>query len=383
MMPITGALSSLGGDMQAGARLAVEQINAANAGIHITLVEKDDGTGASDKAPASYDQIVNQGATAIVGPCCSGVTGSILDKAVQDQVVIASPSATAVSLTLDRDNKGFFWRESPSDLGQGKVLAKLVADDGIKNVAVIYVNNAYGSGLLKVFKGAFTTGSLAGVVTKEEAVAETGVTDVSSQVTSVCSVAGVPQTALVIFDYIADGGLILKEMGKQGCLGKFAGVYGSEGLFNSESDKGLPAAAGKDSAGKWLAAGVKGTNPESGDLSAFNAMFKAKYGHDPAQYSAESYDAVMYIALAALKAKSVKGPDIAANMLSVANSPGTKLSDFKAAADAVTKGDDIDWKGQAHDFEFDDHHEPKSGIYSEWKVGDDGVVTIVKNGLTA
>ena len=34
-------------------------------------------------------------------------------------------------------------------------------------------------------------------------------------------------------------------------------------------------------------------------------------------------------------------------------------------------------------FEFDANHEPKTGVYSEWQVGQDGQTTTIKSDLTA
>ncbi|GEM_PF-2638550 len=374
-MPLTGALNTLGPDMRDGALLAVDEINAANLGLHITTDVKDDGTTDSSGDPNKFNQFAGEGVTAVVGPCCSGVTASVLDLAVQNQIVVASPSATSPTLTLDRDNQGFFWRVSPSDAVQGKVDAAIVKNDNNTKVVIIYVNNAYGNGLNKVFTQTFGASN----VVTAQAYNEQNTGDFSSQVTAVCQKTA---DALVIFGYINDGANILKEMQKQSCLSKFK-IYGSEGLYSSESSAGLPTKAGQDSSGNWLAAGIKGTNPQSGNLSAFNAKFKAKYGHDPQQYSAESYDGVMYIALAALKAGSVKGDDIQKQMLTIANPPGTSCQAFAECALLVKAGTDIDYKGYAHDFQFDDKHEPKTGIYSEWQVQTDGTTKIIATDLTA
>lgn len=380
-MPITGALNTLGPDMRDGALLAVEEINAANLGIHITTDVKDDGTTDTSGDPGKFNQFVGEGVTAVVGPCCSGVTASILNLAVQNQVVVASPSATSPALTLDRENNGFFWRVSPSDAVQGKVLANVVKNDSVGKVVIIYVNNAYGSGLNKVFTQTFGAGN----VVKAEAYNEQNTGDFSNQVTSVC---GQTADALMIFGYINDGANILKEMQKQNCLSKFK-IYGSEGLYSSDSATGLPQKAGCTSGsppcqdGAWLAAGVKGTHPQSGDLTAYNTKFKAKYGHDPQLYSAESYDGVMYIALAALKAGSTDGDKIQAQMLGIANAPGTKCNTFATCAALIKAGQDLDFDGFAHNFEYDERHEPKTGIYTEWQVKSDGSITTVKEGLTA
>ena len=395
MMPITGALSDLGGDMENGAKLAAKQINDANVGLRIEQFHEDDKTTDSAAAPNTFQRLVGQDVTVVAGPCCSGVTAAVLDKAVESKVVVASPSATSPSLTLERDNQGFFWRVSPSDAVQGKVLAKVVADDGVRTVNLIIVNNAYGNGLAKVFSDTFPTllanstggglpGQGGGVVTKTEKIDENAETVPSSVVTSACTGAGTPALdAIVIVAYINQGASILKEMEAQGCRAKVK-IYGSEGIYKGNGPEGLPQKAGKNAQGQWLAAGVKGTNPESGDLSAFNAMFKNAYGHDAAQYSAESYDAVMYLALAALKARSVDGEDISKALPEIANAPGTKCSDFAACAQALLDGQDIDYQGAAHDFEFDTElYEPKTGVYSVWEVGEDGNVETTQTGKTA
>lgn len=391
MMPLTGALSDLGEGMQNGAKLAAKQINDANVGLRITQLHEDDKTTDSAGAPNVFQRLVGNGATGVAGPCCSGVTAAILDKAVESEVVVASPSATSPALTLERENNGFFWRVSPSDAVQGKVLAQLVADDEVHTVNMLIVNNAYGNGLAKVFQETFPTlvtgsgvgGATGGVVTKVEKIDESAETVPSSAVTSICTGAGTPALdAIVIVAYINQGAALLKEMEAQGCRTKVK-IYGSEGIYRGNGPEGLPEKAGQNAAGDWLAAGVKGTNPESGDLSRYNSMYEAEYGSEPAQYSAESYDAVMYLALAALAGRSVEGADIAANLLEIANAPGTKCSDFAACAQALLDGQDIDYQGQAHDFEYDERHEPVTGIYSYWEVNEDGQVETTETGKTA
>jgi branched-chain amino acid transport system substrate-binding protein len=388
-MPITGALSTLGPDMRDGALMAVDDVNALSATTHLTIKTdvKDDGTTDTSGDPAKFNAFVSEGDTGVVGPCCSGVTAAILDLAVQNNVVVASPSATSPSLTVGRadpTNQGYFWRISPSDAVQGKVDAKILQDDGMKTAVVVYVNNAYGSGLNTVFGQVFGSSN----IKSDQPYNEVNTGDFSNQVTAVCAQQA---DALVIFGYIADGANILKEMQKQGCLTKFH-IYGSEGLYSSDSTKGLPVEAGCSSGsppcqtGTWLAAGVKGTNPQSGDLSRYNAKFHTKYGHDPQQYSAESYDAVTYIALAVLKAQSVSGPDYRNLLPDIANSGEGKTScgpTFAECAPLILAGTPINFDGFAHNFDFDQNHEPKTGVYSEWAVGDDGNTTTIKTNLTA
>lgn len=376
MMPITGALNALGEDMRDGAKMAIDEVNAAGVGLTIELVAvEDDGTTDSSGAPNKFNRLVGQDVTAVVGPCCSGVTGAILDLAVQNEIVVASPSATSPALTLDRENDGFFWRVSPSDAVQGKVLANLVLEDDLTSVNMIIVNNAYGTGLQRVFQAHFeANGGDVGIVEQYNE----GAQEFSSAVTSVCATNA---QGLVLVAYIDEGANILKALQSQNCLSKFK-IYGSEGIYKGNGPEGLPAKAGQASDGSWLAAGVKGTNPESGELTTYNTKFSTKYGHEPGLYSAESYDGVMYIALAALAAKSTEGADIKAKLIDVANS-GTKMNDFRTAALALLAGQDVDWQGAAHDFDYDPNHEPKTGIYAWWEVDQNGEVKTIAQGKSA
>ena len=50
------------------------------------------------------------------------------------------------------------FRTVPSDAFQGEMLAKLLIDKGIEEVAVTYVNNDYGRGLSDAFSSAFEDG---------------------------------------------------------------------------------------------------------------------------------------------------------------------------------------------------------------------------------
>lgn len=378
MMPLTGALNSLGPDMENGFKLAVQQINDANAGIKITQSNRDDKTTDSAAITGTFNSLAGEGVTAIVGPCCSGVTAALLDLAKEEKIVLASPSATSPTLT-EKDNGGYFLRISPSDAVQGKVLAKVVADSGAHTVGVILVNNAYGNGLTTVMQNSLTTKGVVVVPTKIAKYEENAPGDMSSQVTTVCATP--KPDAVVLVAYVDDGANALKAMQAQGCL-EGTKVFGSEGVYNAQ----FPEKAGQDADGNWLAAGVKGTNPETSNLSRYNSLFNTSYGHDPALYSAESYDGVMYIALAALAAKSTEGKDIAAQLPNILNAPGTKYSadKFKEAMQAVAKGDDIDFDGYAHNFEFDSSkREPTTGIYSVWEVTEDGTLEIVQTGQSA
>lgn len=377
MNPLTGPLANLGPSMEKSMQLAVDEINAATAvtGLSVQVVGKEDDTTVDQtRATAAYDKLQALGATAIAGPCCSGITGAVLTKAVEDQVVISSPSATSPTIT-ETDRMGFFWRVSPTDAGQGRVLAQLATTDGMKTANMIIVNNDYGNGFATVFEAEFEAkGGTIGTISK---VAEAEGNVVSSQVTEAC--AGTPN-AIVLVVYTKDGAEILKAMQAQDCLSKVK-IYASEGIFSPVLAGSVVEQAGKDASGNWLALGMKGTTPQASD-PAFVQKYGAAYNNEaPQQYAPESWDSVMYIALGALKAKSADGNAIQAQMLGNTNAPGTPCREFRECALLILAGQDIDFKGYAHNLEFSEKHEPKVGAYSHWQVNAEGEMDITKENV--
>jgi branched-chain amino acid transport system substrate-binding protein len=104
------------------------------------------------------------GAKAIVGPATSGMTEAAFEAAGdQYDTLFVSPSATSPALTnLDQtsfseEKPGLIWRTAPPDSLQGAALADDVGEEvaGPVEVAVIYQEGPYGSGLADVFEEEF------------------------------------------------------------------------------------------------------------------------------------------------------------------------------------------------------------------------------------
>ncbi len=100
------------------------------------------------------------GVPVILGPLTSSDAIQLITHVKEKSypTVIISPSATSPDLTgvddrLHPDDKyGLFWRTCPSDLIQGKVLAEKVIPPMSGDIAVIYLQDAYGEGLATVFR---------------------------------------------------------------------------------------------------------------------------------------------------------------------------------------------------------------------------------------
>ena len=95
----TGPLESLTPPIYAGAKLAVDQINAQGGSIELL---KGDSTCADATAASNVaDRMVNsENVTAIVGPMCSGATiAAANNAAIPGGVPLISPSATSGALS--------------------------------------------------------------------------------------------------------------------------------------------------------------------------------------------------------------------------------------------------------------------------------------------
>ncbi|MFO0482723.1 MAG: branched-chain amino acid ABC transporter substrate-binding protein [bacterium] len=157
--PLTGPQAHLGKDVENGARLAIEEANAANIVVggnrlRFELVAEDDEASGT-KATVVAQSFVDKKVVAVVGHMNSGASipaSRIYSDAGIPQV---SPSATAVAYTA----QGFktTYRVIANDLQQGKVLGEYaVRQLAGKRIAIIDDRTAYGQGIADEFEKAVT-----------------------------------------------------------------------------------------------------------------------------------------------------------------------------------------------------------------------------------
>ena len=148
LLPHTGSLSSAGPPMFAGAQLAVRELNAAGGvlGRDVQWFDGDDGTDA-EKAKATVQRLITAGVQVIVGAGASGITKAVLPLAVRAGVVLFSPCNTAAELTRAADD-GLYFRTAPPDGLQATALTDIIMRDGVRKLAIVARDDAYGKGLM-------------------------------------------------------------------------------------------------------------------------------------------------------------------------------------------------------------------------------------------
>lgn len=335
ILGFTGPIESLTPAMAGGAELAMSEVSESGkllGGKTVMPVRADSTCIDSGAATAAAERLVtSDGVKGIMGADCSGVTGAILSNvALANGTVMISPSATSPALSAAEDN-GLFFRTAPSDARQGQVLADVLMEKGISEVAVTYTNNDYGKGLADSFAAAYAAAG--GTVTTTTA-HEDGKADYSAEVGALASAGG---DALVVAGYVDQGGPgVIRAALDTGAFDTFVlpdGMIGPnlETTFGDEIEGSIGTAPGSDAADasmvveKVAATGVDASGP----------------------YVGESYDAAALIMLAMQAAGSVEPGDYKSKVEMVANAPGEKIypGELAKGLEILAAGGDIDYVG--------------------------------------
>ena len=237
ILPITGSLAFLGAPMIAGYNLGIAELNAAGGvlGVEVTGTAKDSGDTSTDEAVKSADVLLSENVDAIIGTASSSVTKTILDKVTSAGVVLFSPANTSPELSTLPD-KGLYVRTAPPDIYQGTVIGQYVMQEGNQTVAILALNDSYGTGLAEQATAAITAGGGEVVLTK---IYDPAATSFATEVDEV--VAADPDAIIVIG--FNESSLILRTMVEKGIGPKVKNVYGCDG--NIGNGLGVDFDAGK------------------------------------------------------------------------------------------------------------------------------------------
>jgi len=362
-LPVTGNLAFLGPPEIAGTEFAAADINAAGAGITVELIQGDSGDTDNKAYETEIPRLLGEGVSAIIGAASSGTSLQFIDQVVGAGVIQFSPANTSAAFTTYNDN-GLYFRTAPSDVLQGEVLGNLIAESGAKTLGMIVLNDSYGTGLAGFTKEAFEA---AGGTVVAEPLYNTGDTNFAAQVSEVVA-ANPDAIALITFEEVAT---ILPEL--------FAAGVPAEKLYFVDGNLSNFGASGTDVGGSL--AGAKGTLPglSIDSITSFTTAlndFWTGAGNQKLEeysYAAESYDAVVLLALASLAAGSTEPADIAAKLQEVSGGSGngTKCTTFAECAAIINDGGVADYDGVSGPITFDEVGDPTEATIGIYQYGDD------------
>ncbi len=295
--PLTGDASSYGISVQNGAKLAIKEINEAGGlnGIAFKFDIKDDKATAADAA-TGYDTLYEAGMQASIGSVTSGSCDSFASKAVEDNVFLMTPSASAANVIEGRDNA---FRICFGDPDQGFLAAQELTSKFEKIGAIYDTSDPYSTGIYKAFEEEM--GNL-GVEFNTQTFDAENKKDFSTQVEALkdCEVIFLPI-------YYTEAGLIAKTATAKGIDALIFGCDGLDGIADQ-----IELGTNVKNEVKYIT--PFDVNSDNEKIKAFVTAYEAEYGVAPDQFAADGYDAVMVI-FEAMKAAGVEDVTISASDL--------------------------------------------------------------------
>jgi len=294
--PTSGAIAHLGKDNENGAKMAVEELNAAGVtigGNKVTLkLMTEDDAADPKQGTAVAQKLADAKVAGVIGHLNSGTTipaSRIYSDAGIPQV---SPSATNPKYTRQGFKTAF--RMVADDVHLGSTLGKYAVNTlKGKAIAVIDDRTAYGQGVAQEFTKAVEAAG--GTV-----VAKEFTTDKATDFNSILTTIKGKKADVVFFGGMdAVAGPMLRQMKSLGINAKF---MGGDGICSTELIKLGGDAIADNQVYCAEAGGVEGK--EEADMAAFKAKFKAKFGTDVQVYAPYVYDGVKVMVAAMVKAGS-------------------------------------------------------------------------------
>ena len=285
--PTTGAAAVYGTNVEEGAQIAVDEINAAGGinGYQIAYRFEDDQHDA-EKSVNAYNSLKDWGMQVLMGTVTTAPCLAVVSETAADGMFEITPSASSTDV-IKGDN---VFQVCFTDPNQGTASADYISENKLATkVAIIYdSSDVYSSGIESNF---VEEAANVGIDVVEELAftADTN-TDFSTQLQKAQS-AGAELVFLPI--YYTEASKILQQADAMGFTPQFFGCDGLDGILSVE---------GFDTA---LAEDVMLLTPFAADADddltkSFVSSFEAAYNATPSQFAADAYDAI-YIIKAALE----------------------------------------------------------------------------------
>ena len=318
--PLTGAIAHLGKDNENGARLAIEEANAAKIKIDgkeakFVLVAEDDQ--ADPKVGTTVAQkLVDAKVAGVVGHLNSGTAIPASPIYSQAGIPVISGSATNPKLTEQGFKTQF--RVVARDDQQGPAIASyLAANNKPKTVAVIDDATAYGEGIANEVEKTLKAANIK-VLAREKGTDKT--TDWKAVLTKL---KGRSPDAIFYGGMDATGGPLVKQGRELGIKAVFS--FG-DGACTDEMTKLAGAAA------EGMLCSQAGIPPQAADKKFLDA-YKKKFNVDPILYAPFTYDAANLLIEGMKKANSADPAKYLAELAKIDFAGATGKIGFDAKGD--------------------------------------------------
>ncbi|MCW2767731.1 MAG: braC 2, partial [Nocardioides sp.] len=355
ILPLTGNLAYLGPPEIAGVGLAVSEINAGGGvnGVDAChgVLDSGDSTDLSISTQSAQTLIAGK-PSVVIGAASSSVSLNVVDSFADAKITEVSPANTAVDLS---GYSPYYFRTAPPDGVQGNALGTLITSDGYTKVGFLVFNDTYGTGLRNavedtvVAAGGECTYGCQGKGDEFPA----GQTTFSAEVSGV--LASNPDAIVILaFDETKS---IIPELKAQGW--DMSKVYLSDGNTADYTTTFAPGTM----------TGAQGTIPGADPDQAFKDRLVGWYQSAENNqlkdfaYGAESYDATILAALAAVKGGANDSETVQKNFAAVSGATaGTECTSFADCVALLDGGSEIRYTGPSGIGPIDNENDPSSAF---------------------
>lgn len=305
--PLTGGLAGVGGLMNDGAKMAVEDINAAGGidaldGATLKLVDGD-SKGEAATGQSEAQRLIQDGAVALVGTYQSDVTQNVA--AVAERARVPLVIDVAVDDQILAQGYQYAFRIQPNATSMGTAGAQALIAIGeengspIESVSYIHIEGSFGQSVFDAFKAEAEAEGVE--VLKEVVYSGSNFTDATTQVREA---AAAKPDAIVATGYYPDSLLIAKSVKALGP--DISALYGiANGAFD---DGSFPSAAG--AAGENVLSANYHYDATSERAADVRKRFEEKYGEPMETAAMLSYQSVELIAAALEESGSSEPADV-------------------------------------------------------------------------
>ncbi|MCY3538759.1 MAG: ABC transporter substrate-binding protein [bacterium] len=347
VLPETGPLGISKEPAMAAVRLAEEDIKAA--GGEVTFLYADSQV---DPATAviAVDNLLEEGADAILGAAASGVSQAFIQSLYESETPQCSPSNTSPSFS-EQANAAFYFRTVSSDTAVVPLMSETVLGRGSERIAILARDDDYGRSLADLL-----------VANLREQGAEVDLeiidplrSDFYQEISAVSDFE--PDTVVLItFD---EGIQILQGLLEAGF--DPADIFGTDGIFIPD----LPAAVDESDPGVLdgmtiFLAGI----PRNDDTAALaERLQSAGVDYSDSPWAERAYDCAVILALAAQSAGTTAGEPFFAAALEVTND-GTECLTYADCSRRIDRGENVVYVGKSGPLRLDTVGDPTVGAYA-------------------
>lgn len=365
-LPLTGSLAALGPAAVAGSGAALSDIAAAG-GVNGTApcVISTDSSDA-DNATVGLNnakKLLAANVSAILGAESSSVTENVLPTVSAQDTVMFSPANTDDALT---GASKWYFRDAPPNAVEGNALGSQIVSDGNQKVAILVFNDKYGTNLRNSIQKSIEANGGQVVYGGQGKGQEFPSTETNFG--GIVSSALATKPDAIVVDAFAQTYQILPALAS--AKADLSKLYFVDGNLNDYSKD----ANGKDTDSQPTLTGAKGSTQGVNASNDLKAKLTAWYTKNESNakpitafgYGAESYDAVVIMALAAQISKDSSPTGVQKNILPVTGSKGgTACKSYAACLKLIQGGNtNIHYQGYSGIGALNEGHDPSSGYIS-------------------